>query len=203
MLELLNQRLGRLHRALAGLATDDLSSIRADIMSGNGVRYAHVDFSLNSDPNELANKAYLLIANIASLKDHLKLWCNQRNLQFEGDKLIDSNISVALIHDLWNLDKHAALDKKPRSGRVPKLTGLRTSLVTSAGTEPGGAAFFTMDPFTGKMTSGSSGGGSVRLALEAQIVDEAGTTIADFTETCQKAVEEWSKVLKAAGVSIA
>ena len=49
----------------------------------------------------------MLLNNIACLKDHLKSWCKKNNKPFAGDQLINSNRDVAIIHDLWNLDKHA------------------------------------------------------------------------------------------------
>jgi hypothetical protein len=57
-----------------------------------------------------------------------------------------------------------------------------------------------MDPRTGKITTGTSGGGAVQLSLVAQITDEAGNTIGDFTQTCMEAIEAWSATFSAAGV---
>ena len=161
-----------------------------------------VDFNQDADEIALANAASLLITNIASMKDHLKVWCNRQGVAFHGDALINSNRAVALIHDLWTIDKHAELDRPPRSGHTPKLQGLRKNLAISTGAAAGDGAFFSMDPRTGKITTGTSGGGSVQLAIVAQIVDENGNVLGDFTTICAQAVNEWAKALSATGVQL-
>jgi hypothetical protein len=177
-----------MHAALAGLSNNDLSAIQPQIDQTDGHVYTTVDFNQNSDEIELANAASLLIANVASLKDHLKAWCKKQGVPFNnGDILIDSNMSVALIHDLWNVDKHAEeLNSPPRSGFKPKLQNIKTVLAISSGTAAGGSAFFSMDPRTKKVTTGTSGGGTVQLALDAQITDELGNNLGDFAQTARK-----------------
>lgn len=202
MSDTLNRKIRQMHAALAGLATDDISTIQPQITSTEGYVYTEVDFNQNSDPIGLANAASLLIANIASIKDHLKVWCKKQDVPFQGDALINSNKAVALIHDLWNTDKHAELNSPPRSGHKPRLKELRTVLRVSSGAAAGGGAFFSMDPRTGKVTTGTSGGGTVQLALDAQIVNDAGNVLGDFTQTCTLAVEAWSNALSAAGVPL-
>ena len=200
MLDLLNQKLRRMYAALAGLSSDDLSVIQPRITEGFGYCYTEVDFNQHSDEIALANSAFLLVSNIASLKDHLKEWCKKQCVAFQGDALINGNRAVALIHDLWNIDKHAELNVLPRSGIKPKLQNIRTALTITSGTQAGSEAFFSMDPRTGKITTGATGGGSVQLALVAQIVDEAGNDIADFTQTCGEAIDAWSATFQAAGI---
>ena len=200
MIDVLDRKIRQMHAALAGLATDDLSTIKPQLGEADGCYYTKVDFNQDSDAIALANAASLLIANIASMKDHLKFWCNKQNVEFHGDTLINSNQAVALIHDLWNIDKHAELKKPPRSGHTPKLQGLRKNLSLSTGTTAGDGAFFSMDPHTGKITTGTSGGGSVQLALVAQIVDENGNVLGDFSSICTQAVDEWAKALSSVGV---
>jgi len=200
VLDLLKQKLRRMYAALAGLSSDDLSVIQPKITEEFGYSYTEVDFNQHSDEIALTNSAFLLVTNIASLKDHLKVWCKKQGVAFHGDALINSNKAVALIHDLWNIDKHAELNLTPRSGIKPKLQDIRTALTTTAGTSAGSAAFFSMDPRTGKITTGTSGEGSVQLRLVAQITDEAGNVIADFTQTCSEAVDAWSAAFQAAGI---
>ena len=161
-----------------------------------------VDFNASSDPIDLANAATLLVANIASIKDHLKAWCRAKGLTFQGDALINSNKSVALVHDLWNVDKHAELTSTPRSGHTPKLRNLQQALVLTGGAQAGSGVFVTIDPRTGKLTSGSSGGGSAKISLSAEIVDDNGNILGDFTSTCKAAVEGWEHELLAVGVPL-
>src|SRR6266508_6146785 len=117
-----------MHEALGALATSDLSSV----VPQGGITpegfYWTVDFTQGSTDAGLANIASLLIANIDWLKDHLKAWCKTNGKPFEGDNLIDSEKDVAIIHDLWDLDKHADLNSPPRSGYRAKLKNLRRQL---------------------------------------------------------------------------
>lgn len=161
MIDVLDRKIRQMHAALAGLASSDLTTIKPQIGEGDGYYYAKVDFNQDADEITLANAASLLVANIASMKDHLKAWCKKQGVVFNGDALINSNRAVALIHDLWNVDKHAELTTPPRSGHRPRLLGLRKNLVISSGTSAGSGAFFSMDPRTGKVTTGTSGGGSL------------------------------------------
>jgi len=202
MIDVLDRKIRQMHAALAGLATDDLSTIKPQFGEADGVYYTKVDFNQDSDEIALANAATLLITNIALMKDHLKAWCTRQGAAFHGDTLINNNQAVALIHDLWNIDKHAELDRPPRSGHTPKLQNLQKNLTVSAGIEAGAAAFFSMDPRTGKIITGTSGGGTVQLALVAQIIDENGNVLGDFTSICTQAVDEWAKALSAAGVQL-
>ena len=202
MIDVLNRKIRQMHAALAGLATDDLSTIKPQFGEVSGSYYMKVDFNEGTDEIALANAASLLITNIASIKDHLKVWCTRQGVVFHGDALINSNRAVALIHDLWNIDKHAELNKSPRSGHTPKLHGLRKNLTLSTGTAAGAGAFFSMDPLTGKISLGTSGGGAVQLALAAQIIDENGNVLGDFTSICTQAVDEWAKALSVAGVQL-
>ena len=202
MIDLLDRKIRQMHAALDGLTSDDLSVIKPKFGHFNGGFYSRVDFNEGTNEAELANVASLLVANIACMKDHLKVWCKKHGSIFEGDKLINKNRSVALVHDLWNVDKHAELKDAPRSGQYPRLRGLRRTLVISAGTAAGAGAFFSMDPRTGKVTTGSSGGGSVQLTLEAQVVDENGNILGQFTEICEQATEAWCHAFTDAGVPL-
>jgi len=202
MLNLLDRKLRQMHSALAGLGNSDLTSIQSEITQTYEHVYTKVDFNQNSDPIALANAASLLVANIASLKDHLKAWCKKQGTSFDGDNLINTNQSVALIHDLWNVDKHAELNSPPRSGYTPKITGIATALAISAGTEAGASACFSMDPLTGKVTTSTSGGGTIQLALVAQISDENGVNLGEFSQVCTEAADAWSAALHAAGVPL-
>lgn len=81
MLDTIDRKIRQMHAALDAIATEDLSGIKPQIECGATYTSMKVDFNENSDPIELANAATLLIANIASLKDHLKVWCKlKRNL---------------------------------------------------------------------------------------------------------------------------
>lgn len=186
LLDLLKKKIRQIYAALNALNDSDLSSVQPRI-----VREA-----------DLANAASLLIANIACIKDHLKKWCEDRGCPFHGDELINSNKSVALVHDLWNVDKHAVLIRPPRSGCTPKLQNIETVLQISTGPIPGGGGAFWIDPRTGGVRTETSGEGTIQLALMAEIVDENGNLVGDFRRACEDAVDAWLGALQAAGVPL-
>jgi hypothetical protein len=202
MLDILDRKVRQMHAALAALGTGDLSHVEPEVIRSETYTAVSFDFGADADPIELANAASLLVANIASLKDHLKVWCGSKGIAFNGDRLISTNRSTALIHDLWNVDKHAKLTSSPRSGHVPKLHDLRQSLRLSTGTQPGSSVFMTTDPRTGKLVIGGSGGGGAKLTLTATIVDESGNALGDFGATCAEAVAAWGTELRNAGVPL-
>ncbi|MEN6376325.1 MAG: hypothetical protein ABFD75_16280 [Smithella sp.] len=202
MLDVLDRKIRQMHAALEALSSDDVLSVKPRVEITDRCMYVSIDFNACSDPIQLANMASLLIANIASLKDHLKVWCKSKNIPFNGESLINSNRSVALIHDLWNVDKHAELRSQSRSGQVPKLINLSKALSLSTGTEPNSAVIYFMDPRTGQMNVKSSGGGSAKIQLSGTIVDQAGNVLAEFNTACSEAVSAWEKELVVAGVPL-
>lgn len=161
-----------------------------------------IDFSEGNTGAGLANIASLLVANIACMKDHLMVWCSINNRVFTGERLIDSDKNVALIHDLWNIDKHAELNRTPRSGHRPRIQGLHQALCLSTGQGADSSAAFTFDPLTGGVKVLTQGSGSVTLAITGQVIDEHGTQLGDFADISEKATAAWEKELSRAGVII-
>lgn len=202
MLDVLDRKIRQMHAALDALATTDLSEADPRIEKTATYTSITVDINAGSDPIELANVASLLVANIASLKDHLKTWCKSNGIPFNGDNLINNNRPVALVHDLWNVDKHAVLNPSPRSGHVPTLVGLRKRMVLSTGNEAGSFISYSLDPRTGKPTINTGGGGSAKIALSGDIADPSGQVLADFADTCEQAVSAWEQELRIAGVPL-
>jgi hypothetical protein len=202
MLELLDRKIRQMHEALGGLEESDLSSITPERVTTPHIYYCQIDFSQGTTDVGLANIISLLIANIACMKDHLKVWCAKNGKSFDGENLINTNIDVAIVHDLWNIDKHADLNRPPRSGHRPKVQNLRQSLKLSTGTSAGSAAVFTIDPRTGKVKTETKVGGSVSLAINGDVVDEYGVLLGDFAGICERATTAWEQTLRRAGVPI-
>lgn len=201
MLDVLNRKIRQLHAALGDITNLDLSTVPVEFGVGDGWTSVEVDFNKDTDEIALANSVSLLIANIASLKDHLKAWCAKHDVPFQGEKLINNNRAVALVHDLWNIDKHAVLSKPPRSGHQPKIENLRKGLHITT-TKTGGSAVFSINPRTGSIRTDAANGGSIQLAVTGQVVDESGAFLGDLTAICSEAVVEWEKVLSEAGVPL-
>ena len=196
----LSKRLDRVRHALGATRSEDLGSLRVTVLGGPRVSGVAIDFNQGRTPTDLEYLAFGLIANIASVKDHLKAWCLRHSQAFEGDELINSNRAAALVHDLWNSDKHAVLDR-PRSGVRPRLGDIRQVMVLSAGTAMGSGALFTLDPTTGYSSTQTTGTGSASLVIDAQVLDELGALLGWLQEICSEAIEAWEATAKRAGLA--
>lgn len=84
MQDLLDRKLRQMHAALGDLSSSNLTSIQPEITSSDSHVYTAVDFSQNSDAIALANAVSLVVANVASLKDHLKAWCKKQGVPSDG-----------------------------------------------------------------------------------------------------------------------
>lgn len=167
----IEQKLEQLYAALAEMnVTDKLSSIRPTTKTAGNRCVISIDFTMGTNRATAENRASLLINNIACLKDHLKLWCKRNGKPFTGDQLIDSNRDVAIIHDLWNLDKHGELSRPPRSGLSPQLLQpARTGLTFKGG---GPVPPMVIIPFSGG--GAIQARGEVSLSIDATVVDKDG-----------------------------
>ncbi len=188
----LNQRLERIYQSFSLLENNDLSNLRIGMETSNNFNYIHIDFNNGKTETELKNSIFSLIANIALLKDHLKVYCAKNNIDFNVEEVINSNKNnVAIIHDLNNIEKHLELDKPPRSGFLPKIINLQQVLQMSAGSQAGAYTIVTHDIATGKMRTETGGGGTVALVITGNIVNEGGDILGDLLTICSDAIDVW------------
>ena len=196
----IEQKLEQLHAALAEMqVTEKLASMKpTTVVSGN--RFATTfDFTKIEKPATAANRVSLLVNNIACLKDHLNAWCRKNGKPETGDQLINSNRDVAIIHDLWNLDKHAELNRPSRSGLSPRFhQPARTTLVfKGGGSEP---PMVTIPPFAGGGQTRTQGGASLRIT--ATVVDKDGNILGELEAISLRAVAAWEAEFVKAGLKI-
>jgi hypothetical protein len=192
----LDKKIRQMHDALSDLRSEDLASVSVE----RGPNYVRLDFSQGTTPSGLANIASSLIANIACLKDHLKVWCRRNGKTHDCENLINTNRNAAIIHDLWNIDKHCELNRAPRSGTLPQIQNLTRALRMETGPTAGSSVMFTINT-TGFMIH-HRGGGNSALIVTGQVVDEHGTLLGDFDEICERAASAWEVELAHAGVSL-
>lgn len=185
-------KVARMHHAMGKALADpkvaDVPVRRHDMPDGEVI----VALSFADVPEEeIENLAGTLIAQIASLKDHLKAWCGHQSpkVPFRGDDLINSNLAVAIVHDLWNLDKHSELNTAPRSGRkvtFPQLTRVA---------DVKGGFFFSAK-------TGFRFPEDATLTLIGRVCDEDGRSLGEFSAICAEAADAWEATLRDAGVPI-
>lgn len=160
-----------------------------------------VEFRDDRSESELANLVASLLASIASIKDHLNVWCEANGASAPGDALINSNLAVALVHDLWNRDKHGALTR-PRSGYQPYLSSVEQSLQVEPVSGPGSSLEVRLDTLTGETRAFPGPNTRLSLVVDGEILDETGKSLGSLLSTCNEALEAWMSTLERAGVPL-
>jgi hypothetical protein len=193
----IEQKLEQMYAALRELqVTEKLSSIKPKTKRVGNEFVISIDFTKGTDRATAANRVSLLLNNIACLKDHLKAWCKKNGKPSTGDQLINSNRDVAIIHDLWNLDKHAELNGPSRSGLSPRLQHPAQTGLTFKG---GGPMMVTIPFFQGGVIQ-SQGQASLRIA--ATVVDKDGNGLGDLEAISLRAVAAWEAEFVKAGMKL-
>jgi len=196
-LDQLHTRLRRLHASLASASTFEIPVFQSPRLVGSGT--FHVEFTDGRSLAEMENLLATLIANVASLKDHLKVWCLEHGVTFPGDKLINGELAVALVHDLWNRDKHGAL-VRPRSGHTPFVRDVHQSLAVEPIDGPGSSVESRFNPDTGEMRVFAGPNTRLSLVIDGEIVDESGSKLGSLLETCERALDAWESTMAVCGV---
>ena len=179
----IEQKIEQMYKALEEMQiTERLSSVKPEIKRTAGSVSFSFDFKKGADTPTAANRASQLVANIACLKDHLKVWCGNQSKPFAGDTLIDSNSEVAIVHDLWNLDKHGKLDRS-RSGLYPRLENPPWSgMVLKTG--PGNPKSMVRLTLGGPIQTK----GEVSLRIVAIVVDKDGKPLGNLEDITARAL---------------
>jgi hypothetical protein len=196
----IEQKLAQLYAALSEMKiTEKLASIKPTTTVSGGRTITSWDFTKIESPATAANRVSLLLHNIACLKDHLNAWCSKNGKPRTGDQLIDSNRDVAIIHDLWNLDKHAGLNRPSRSRLSPRLqqpahttlerqiASTEETLILAVSLSNGGQ----LQPVEG-----------TNAKITATVIDDAGNTLGGLDSISLRAVAAWEAEFVKAGLKI-
>jgi hypothetical protein len=192
-------RLNRLYAALVDMnVTERLSSMRWTPRQVEGRSEVSFDFTKGMDPETATNRVHIVVNNIACLKDHLKRFCEENGKAFAGDELIANNQDVAIIHDLWNVEKHGKLDRS-RSGHYPRLAeNARTAItIRSEGRPASGGVTI---PLFGRGSAQVHGDAALRIV--ATVVDRDGKKIDDFEPIALRAIAAWEAVFVKVGIKL-
>ena len=195
----LEQKIQQMYNALEEMElTGKLNYIKPEFRPASGGGFSwRFDFTKGADAPTAANRVSQLIANIACLKNHLRTWCVKNGKTFEGEKLINSNRDVAIVHDLWNLDKHSELDRS-RSGLFPRLREPARSAIVLRGGGPGGEQSMITIPMFGGPIQAT---GAAALRISAVVVDQDGKDIDDLENICTRAVSAWEAEFQKVGLT--
>lgn len=183
-----------MRQALDDFSNAPFESVVPEVVQGG----MSVNFDSARTSSQKRNNVKLLLGAIGPAKDHLKEWCKDNNMPFEGDNIIKNNNDVAVVHDLWNLDKHKRLNTKPRSGFLPTLSKPEISMNTSIPAGATGGVVITLSPQTGKMEVIQDGSGTVRLELNVEVFN-GKKSIGQLSEICSRAIDVWAAEFKRVG----
>ena len=189
----IEQKLQQMYAALRGMELKDkLPTIQPQVRRIGNQDVKVFDLDQAADGATAANQVSLLLNNVACLKDHLKAWCNKNGKPFTGEDLINNNRDVAIIHDLWNLDKHAELNRRSRSGLSPRLQSPPVAAIAPKGSS------FVLDF---KMVDGRLQG-QANLRITAIVVDEHGNALGGLEDIALRAVTAWEAEFVRTGVPL-
>lgn len=107
--------------------------------------------------------------------------------------MVDSNREAAIVHDLWNLDKHAELNRPPRSALSPRLLYPPHSSIVVKG-ESG----MVNIPVVGGPIQVK---GEASLRIVASVVDKDGNPLGELEDICEKAIVAWEAEFKKVGLT--
>ncbi len=199
ILKLLIQRLHQMHAALDSLSQKELSVIKP--VTERTKETIRSEFHFGGELVDLQNQATLVIESLGRLKDHFKKWLIANGKPGKASEdVINGHFAVALIHDLWNVEKHVELREPPRSGKIPQLVIHERGLVVGRGNALDSEVRFTLDTWTGDFTLDKQGDACVRL--NAEVIDEHGTSLGDFEDLCIQASRIWENEMRKSGVQI-
>ena len=198
MLTKLNDKVARLKASTATVRKSDPDCIVRTFEQTETGTFEGITFG--GDDNSALNDIHSLIALIASLKDHLKVWCEQNGVTFDAEHVLDSSRDTAIIHDLWNIEKHGKLDRWPRSGFIPHIGPISLELANPDGTEDstlqispnayGGADFI------------NSKGEKLVARVRAKVLSGNNSELGDILDICESAISKWRNAYQAAGMPV-
>jgi len=157
-------------------------------------RFVEANFSGDASPEELANDAFSLIANVASLADHLRKWSKENNRDPRRvDETIRCSRDLRIVVDLWNRDKHGGdRNYRGRSGLEPRLENLERALRMR--TQPKkGSSVIVQQGLDGRFHS--RGDGTATIDTSGTVYDKHGRQVGDLQDILATAVQALETLL--------
>src|SRR5262249_12791863 len=138
----------------------------------------------------------------ASLKDHLKGWCEQNGVTFDTENVLNSNQDTAIIHDLWNIEKHGKLNRPPRSGFIPRIGPISLEMVNPDGKSTSESISQISRNSYGGADFTNSKGEKLVARIRAKVLSDNNAELGDVLDICESAISQWRNAYQAAGVRV-
>ena len=147
-----------------------------------------VSFDRNKKESDTLNKVFLILHNLANLKDHLKNILNKRADDPQViEKEINNSIYLQVVLDLSNQEKHGyPLTKTRRSLKDPLIKNIQYSMLVTAG----------LSSFSIDLLSGQSKTANCPIVIDADIFDSKGNHMFRLDELIDNAMADWEAMIK-------
>lgn len=187
----INTRIKRLYLSVEATIDEDIPTyinVKHEQTENDG--RVSVSFSSEEDIPEILNQIFLVISNLAKLKDHLKRKLKSRNID---QKLFIDEIKnsehLKLVLDLDNLEKHGP-GKDSWSGRFPKIINVGRAITQKdvKSQEPSIFEFST----SGKIKWNSN----TVIVNSGTVVDKDGEIICGYNELVNKSTDAWETIIQ-------
>lgn len=191
---MLEERIARIHAALGRTKVSNLARFPARVTntpSGHGFIQ---EFRRGASPEELMNDAFILINNVACLRDHLKKWAREnRRDPKKVDETIRSSRDLCIIMDLWNSEKHGGSSHDRGWSKVsPRLDGVDRALTLRTLARKNSSVTVQMGR-DGRLRVG--GDGTATVETSGAVRDGTGNRLGDLLEIVMRAIEAWERLL--------
>lgn len=189
----IKNRMERIYASLKERADYDLQKgILTEVSHTPSEVGIKVNFGTRSE-SEILNKIFIILYNIASLKDHLKNALKQTG---KNENVVETTINssphLSVLIDLVNQEKHEyPLTKYIRSHKNPILRNVRESLRISTGKGSSGASF-VLDPRTMMFKSE----GDNAIVINADIFDDKNNKLFPLDELIEKSLEPLEEIVR-------
>jgi hypothetical protein len=183
-LEEFKQRLERVYASIGQRVDSDFRNLTISFEPTSNEGGTIVISFDSKDKADVLNRIFLIISNLAKLKDHLK-----RRVSLIGgnpaviEAEVDASEYLSIIIDLDNAEKHGPR-KESRSGKFPIITNPGTGLGINHPGEISSSGSFAINPFTGEFHSQN-----MNIGITAEIRDKNDHIIYRFEELTDKAVQ--------------
>jgi hypothetical protein len=193
-------RVCRIYASIDAVQEFDLGKVPAKVVHTEQVFTLWQDFSGGLSQEEIVNTAYMLIHNIANLRDNLRRWA-ARNGKDKGkvDATFSASRELQIIQDLSNHDKHGPDRTGGCSGVGPTLQEIGRIMRLSGG-EAGSETLVVFGP-AGPQVS-STGGSTAAIVITGPVVAKDGTPLGDLFDMELAAVQAWDNLLGEYGVNL-
>jgi hypothetical protein len=197
----IHQRIRRLYAAIGENVETDMNQLPARIVQTEKIIGVIQDFRGHDSTEQLANTLHNLIALVASLEYHLRRWAHHNGHDPDVvSKAFQNSQPLQVVHDLWNVEKHGALQSgRDRSGLAPKLGEVHRVLQLRTQPKAGSSVIMTMGRSGAPVIRGD---GSASAVVTADVYDSNGNCIGEAHEFLFQAVDSCETLLRTFGFSL-